>query len=202
MSTQVAISQEQQIEWKTAIQEFANETYAKYPGLDSINNSWINTLVDEVRALGLDKSHISLRSLRACFRNCVGDNRIKLPDAEPVLTPEVIQKIRNSFPPVVKRVERELTQREKNSLSGVEKQSARLSGNERKTATLKVDNIYDAARNNARINKLRQEYRDLKLQCETLRGENARSHAQAYAARREALQKLNEDPKYREVRES
>jgi hypothetical protein len=199
MSTQVApISQELLKKWGVAIQDFANEIFKKYPSLDG---GFIPILVEELKALGLAKEYISTRSLWAAFRNCVGDNRIKLPDAEPVLTPEVIQKIRNSFPPVVKRVERELTQREKNSLSGVEKQSARLSGIERNAVSKQVDSVYDAARNNARLNKLRQEYRDLCNNASTLRGENARSHAQAYAARKAELERINSDPRFAEVRD-
>jgi hypothetical protein len=192
------VSLEQQIKWADAVQQFSNEVYAKYPGL---GNSWTPALIEEVKAIGLFKEFISPRSLWACFRNCVADNRIALPPTEPALTPEQIDRLRAKFPPVIKKVERELSQREKSAMVGVSPQSGRLTAADRQAATKEVDSVYNSARNNARLNRLRQEYRDLKANAETLRGENARSHAQAYAARKEALEKINADPRFAEVRD-
>src|ERR1700722_1325701 len=114
-----AVSNDQKQKWNEAVTEFAQEIHRQYHGLD---DSWTTALVEEVKALGLAAEYISKRSLMAAFRNCVGDKRIILPKSEPVLTQETIDKIRASFPPVIKRVEREQTQREKNALSGVHKQ--------------------------------------------------------------------------------
>src|ERR1700674_2506926 len=179
MSTQVApISQEQLKKWSVAIQDFANEIFAKYPGLES---SFIPVLVEEVRALGLEKEYISSRSLWACFRNCVGDNRIKLPAMDPVLDEATIERIRQKFPPVIKRVERELSRREQNALSGVERQSARKShAQPQEPSQTGMSGAMDAIR----LTKLRGEYKTRLSEAESAVGDNPRNHAETSRLRK------------------
>jgi hypothetical protein len=101
---------------------------------------------------------------------------------------------------VVKTVERQPSQKEKAAMAGIAPQSGRLSHTD-KEVVKSVDDSYQAARNQARLRTLRQEYRDLKNQAESLRGTDARNHAQAYRMRKTAIDKLNADPKFAEVRD-
>lgn len=192
-----AISQDQLQKWSVAVQEFVTDIYKQYPGLDG---AFTTHLIDEVKALGLAREYISSRSLWAAFRNCAADGRIVLPPTEPVLTDEVINKIKASFPPVIKRVEREQTQREKSALAGISKQTGRVShASEMQERNSAIDKSYTDERNKKRLNLLRIEYKGLKVAAETAMGNNAKNHAETYAIRKSLLAKLNTDPKFKEV---
>jgi hypothetical protein len=192
MSTQV-ISQEQEMKWSAAIQQFSNEVYAKYP---SLGNSWTPALIEEVKAIGLFKEFISPRSLWACFRNACADGRIVLPPIEAVLTPEVIEKIRNSFPPVVKQ--RELTQREKNAASGVERNNGRKNHAEKEEpCQTGMSHAMDAVR----LTKLKAEYKTRLSEAESAVGDNPRNHAETYRLRKSLKDALAADRRFDPVRD-
>ena len=197
MSTQVApISQELLKKWGVAIQEFANEIFKKYPSLDG---GFIPILVEELRALGLAKEYISTRSLWAAFRNCVGDNRIVLPPVEPTLTPEALEKLRAKFPTVIKTVERQLTQREKNALSGVERQSARRSHSQPEESS---PTGMSGAMNAINLTKLKAEYRTRLAEAESAVGNSPRNHAETFRLRKSMKAALAADKRFDSVRES
>lgn len=198
MATQ-AISLEQEQKFEQAAQDFIDGLTKKHPKLQ-INDALIASVISELKTLGLYRENISTRAFWGAFNNCVMDRRIVLPPQEPVLTPEAIEKLKASFPPVIKRVERELSQKEKAAMAGIAPQSGRLSHTDQ-TTVKSVDDIYNAGRNAARIRALRQEYRDLKSQAEQLRGDDARNHAQAARVRKAAIEKLNSDPRFAEVRD-
>lgn len=194
-----AVSNDQKQKWSEAVTEFAQEIHRQYHGLE---DSWTTALVEEVKALGLAAEYISKRSLMAAFRNCVGDRRIILPKTEPVLTQETIDKIKASFPPVIKSVPREISQRDKSALAGIAKQTGRQTLADRRANDAKVSREVTTAKDLSRLAELRTEYRALKVKAETLAGNNPRNHAETYAVRKAALAKLNSDPRFAEVRES
>lgn len=198
MATAMAVPQEQMKKWETGVNDFCQEIFKKYPSLDG---NFIPVLIAEVKALGLMREYISARALWGAFRNCTADGRIALPPVEPVLTEETIQKIRAKFPPVVKSVEKQLTQKEKNALSGTHAQSGRVTTQDRAEENRKIDANYAKERSSRQNASLRREYLELKAKAETVMGDNPRSHAQTISARKEALAKLNADPKFAKVRD-
>jgi hypothetical protein len=193
-----AVSNDQKQKWNEAVTEFAQEIHRQYHGLD---DSWTTALVEEVKALGLAAEYISKRSLMAAFRNCVGDKRIILPKSEPVLTQEIVDRIKASFPPIIKSVPREISQRDKSALAGIAPQSGRKTAADRRDADSRSSQNVATARDLSRLSELRTEYRALKVQAELAMGENPRNHASTYAIRKSLLAKLNADPKFKEVRD-
>jgi hypothetical protein len=204
MATQaIDISAEQQAAFEQAAQDFVNQVLARYPKITSIQpmDKVIEATLASMKDIGIYRSGLSVKAFWAGFNNAVQiDRTIRLPKEEPVLTAETIEKLKASFPPVVKHVERQLTQKEKSALAGISNQTGRVSHVDRSN-TKAVEDIYQAGRNAARLRALRQEYSDLKNRAETLRGDDARNHAQAARVRKAALDKINADPKFKEVRD-
>ena len=189
-----AVSNDQKQKWNEAVTEFAQEIHRQYHGLD---DSWTTALVEEVKALGLAAEYISKRSLMAAFRNCVGDKRIILPKSEPVLTQETIDKIRASFPPVVKYVPKEVSQKEKSALAGIARQTGRVSrGGEMQQRNAEIDDKYAAERKFRETQRLNSEYRKAIIDAELLTG---RSHAESYSLRKEAIAAVKADPRFKNI---
>ena len=147
--------------------------------------------------MGLAAAYISRRGLMAAFRNCVGDKRIILPKTEPVLTEEVINKIRASFPPVVKYIPKEVSQKEKSALAGIATQTGRVSrGGEMQQRNAEIDDKYAAERKFRESQRLNSEYRKELIDAELLTG---RSHAESYSLRKEAIAKVKNDPRFKNI---
>jgi hypothetical protein len=192
-----AIPQAQMQKWSDAVQEFVSDIFKKYPSLD---DSFIPKLIEETKALGLMREYISSRALWGAFRNCVADGRIVLPAVEPTLTPEAIAKLVSKYPVIIK-TDRQISQRERSALAGVSPISNNHAADVRDN-NRKIDDAYAAERASRDKTRLRQEYRELRAKAETVMGENPKSHAQTNQARKDALQKLNADPRFLTVRDN
>ena len=193
MSTQVApISQDQLKKWSVAIQDFANEIFAKYPSLES---NFIPVLLDEVKALGLEREYISSRSLWACFRNCVGDNRIKLPVSPKVDVADAASKLAAQFPPVL--TERQVAKRKRDAAAsaGIASQSGRRSHASKEESETTAG--FGTIRDKIRLTELRSEYQTRQLEAQTA---VVGTHAQNAAERRRLKNLLDNDRRFDPVR--
>ncbi len=195
--TTVSAPLQLQQQWATAVQQFVTATFAKYPALP---DSFIPVLIEELKAMGLYREHISYKALSAAFNNAVAEGRIKLPVTDPVLTAETLAKIKNSFPPVVKYVEKQMSQRERNAMSGIEPQTARVSHKQQMAENNKaIEDKYAQERAARNAKSLRAEFNRALNDAEMLTG---RTHSESASLRKEAREKVLRDPKFKNVRAS
>jgi hypothetical protein len=195
MATQVApISQDQLKKWGVAIQEFVNEVFKKYPGLDS---GFIPVLLEEIRALGLEKEYISSRSLWACFRNCVGDDRIKLPVSPKVDVADAASKLAAQFPPVLTGRQLAKKKRDLAASAGISKQTGRKSHAEKEESGTTAG--FSGIRKKINLLQLKAEYKQKLSEAETATVGN--THASNFAERKRLKAILDADRRYDPVRD-
>jgi hypothetical protein len=180
-------------------QEFVD--YAAQRGF-IVNQPFIDSVIAELQAVGLWRDAISLKTYKMGLSAAIDSGKIVAPAPRPAAVDiaAAAERLRSAFPKVM--TERELAKQKRDAAAnaGIAPQTGRRTAAERKATTQQVDDVYAKAKNNARLSKLRQEYNDLKSNAETLRGPNARSHAQAYAARKAEIDRINSDPRFAEVR--
>jgi hypothetical protein len=204
MVTAIAIPQEQKnvLKFQQAAQQFQTELMQRHPRIgelqswDAILQAIIKSYVDlQMPATSLSNS----KSFWAAFHGCVQDRTIFVPAAEPVITQETINRIREKYPVVITK-DRELTQRERSALAGVSQVSNNHAADVRET-NRKIDDTYASERAARNTTRLRNEYRELRAKAETAMSDNPRSHGQNQAERKRLLAELNSNPKFAAVRD-
>jgi hypothetical protein len=196
MSTAV-VSQEQQQKFAVSAQEFFDQLGRKHPGL--ANQALVPILVEELKLMGLYFEFVSVAAIWGAFYAAVSKSLVTIPPAPVVLSAETIAKIAAKYPVVITK-DRTLTQKERNALSGVYRNSNDPSADARENSQ-KVTDQYANERAQREKIRLRNEYRELKARAETCMGDNPKSHSQTNQARKEALARLNADPRFSSVKD-
>jgi hypothetical protein len=198
MTTVAIVSPEQNAKFEQAAQQFVNELLAKYPKLhgQETMDAVIAATIASMKEIGVYRHDLNAKAFWAGFNNAVYvEKTFQLPTEEPVLTAEQIEKLQAAFPPVIKFRNRELTQREKNALSGVERQSARQAHSEKGSEGTTAG--FSSIRNKVNEIALRTEYKSRLMEAETAqRG----THSASFAERKRLHAILASDKRFDAVR--
>jgi hypothetical protein len=189
------ISQEQQNKLADSMQEFHNQLCRKHPSLVS-DNRIIPILIAELKLMGLFLEYVSVAAVWGAFYAAVSKNLITIPPVPVVLTSEAIQKLVSKYPVVVTK-ERELTQRERSALAGISSQSGRQTAADRRAADEKRSLEYSGERTARNLTVLKSEFRKALADAEMITG---RTHSESANLRREATDKVMQDPRFASVR--
>ena len=187
-----------QQKFEVSAQEFYDQLNKKYPTLAV--DSTVPILIAQLKEMGLFIEFVSVAALWGAFYAAVSANKLTLPPVVPVLDDATIERIRAKFPPVIKSVPKELSQREKSALAGVpERGSGRATAAERRSESKRIEDSYRQEREKRAATSLRSEFRKALADAEMLTG---RTHSESATLRKEAVSKVMADPKYLSVRDS
>lgn len=189
----------EQEKFEVSAQQFIDQMLERYPTITKVQpmEKIIAATVQSLRDLNLYRENLSVKAFWAGFNNSVQiDKTITLPAPPKVDVAAAAAQLAAKFPEVVtgKKVNKN------QSTDFVNRQSGRTTHAERKEMETKSSKDISVVKDLSRLAELRTEYRALKVQAENMRGNNPRNHAETASVRKAALQKLNSDPRFREVR--
>jgi hypothetical protein len=194
---------QQRYEQEVIAQTWVDELFLKYPTITTIQSmdAIIPAVIEGMRELGIYSSPLSVKKFWAGFKDAVDSKTIRLPKPVKVDVASAVTKLAAAFPPVVSAAALARQKRDDAALAGISAQSGRLTVADRVSESKKIDNSYQQERNHREQLRLRAEYKSLKVAAETLMSDSPKSHGQNAAARKEALARLNADPRFASVRE-
>jgi hypothetical protein len=183
--------------FQQAAQQFLDELAVKHPRIGELQ-SWDDIVAAVVKSyvdLGMPMASLcNTKAFWAAFHGCVQDKTIKLPPATVTLTEETCRQISAKYPTVITK-ERQLTQRERNALSGVpERASGRATVADRLEADRKREDVHRDERESRQAKALQSEFNRALADASMLTG---RSHSESASLRAEAKQKVLADVRFR-----
>jgi hypothetical protein len=174
-------------------QEFIS--YAEKKGF-VISQEFIDAVIAELKSVNMWRESVSLKTFKMGLAAAIDSGKVLAPVMKPIDIVAAAEQLSSRFPSVVtiKKVRKESSTDYVNSQSGRATQSEKREMDARSSAKVAT------AKDLSRLADLRSEYRSLRVKAETAMGSNPRNWAETFSVRKEALQRLNSDPRFAEVR--
>src|SRR6266576_466464 len=181
-----------------AAQQFQDELMKLHPRIGELQ-SWdaiLQAIIKSYTDLQIPLTSLTTaKSFWAAYHSCVQDKTIRVPAAEPVITQETIDRIREKYPVIIK-TDRQISQREKSALAGISSQSGRQTHADKIAEDKKRSESYAGERTMRNTKALKSEFQRALNDAGMLTG---RTHAESANLRREATQKVLQDPRFASI---
>jgi hypothetical protein len=196
----VQTREEATLKMQQAAQQFQDELMKLHPRIGELQ-SWdaiLQAIIKSYTDLQIPLTSLTTaKSFWAAFHSCAQDKTIRVPAAEPIITQETINRIREKYPVIITK-ERPLTQRERSALAGIpERGSGRATAAERIAETKKINDRYADERKMRQTKSLKAEFQRALNDAGMLTG---RTHSESSNLRKEATAKVMADPKFKALR--